>query len=94
MGNGSELSGDGYKFRGRGLIQLTGRNNYTKMGYQNNPEYLETAKGAVESAIWFWNTNNLYKQTDFSVITKIINGGLNGLDDRKKHLSNIKSVLS
>lgn len=85
MGNGNEASGDGWKFRGRGLIQLTGRDNYTQFGSVNNPDYLSTPAGAVASAAWFWNKNNLNQYADageITIMTKIINGGTNGLNDR------------
>lgn len=91
MGNGDEASGDGYKYCGRGLIQLTGKNNYTKYAAAVKKElteavsYLETPAGAVSSAGWFWSTNNLNDYADKGDIigmTKRINGGTNGLDDR------------
>lgn len=91
MGNGDEASGDGWKFRGRGLIQLTGRANYTAFGTTVNMtpdqviEYVQTFDGAVQTACWFWNTNNLNQYADVNniqTITQRINGGLNGLDDR------------
>jgi putative chitinase len=91
MGNGDEASGDGWKFRGRGLIQLTGRSNYTAFGNTVNMtpdqviEYVQTFDGAVQTACWFWNTNNLNQYADVNniqTITQRINGGLNGLDDR------------
>jgi len=91
MGNGDEASGDGWKFRGRGLIQLTGRANYTAFGTTVNMtpdqviEYVQTFDGAVQTACWFWKTNNLNQYADVNniqTITQRINGGLNGLDDR------------
>jgi putative chitinase len=94
MGNGSESSGDGYKFCGRGLIQLTGKQNYTKfaadlgIGIDETVAYLETPNGAVSSAGWFWDNNNLNQycdKNDFITLTKRINGGTNGLEDRKHH---------
>jgi putative chitinase len=94
MGNGDEDSGDGYRFRGRGAIQLTGRSNYTACGEDlevdliDNPEYLETPEGAIRSAAWFWDKNNLNDWADKGDIvtcTKKINGGTIGLDDRKEH---------
>jgi putative chitinase len=94
MGNGNESSGDGYRFRGRGLIQLTGRSNYQafadslEMSIDDVPEYLGTFEGAAQSACWFWETNNLNKFADAGDIlgmTKRINGGTIGLEDRKKH---------
>jgi putative chitinase len=91
MGNGDEYSGDGWKFHGRGLIQLTGHNNYdafaTSIGKPLNevPAYLATFEGAVASACWFWNSRNLNTeadQLDHKTITKLINGGDLGLDER------------
>jgi len=89
MGNGPEASGDGWKYRGRGLIQVTGKNNYDKFAsyiMKNlDPSYLTTPEGAVRSAVWFWSINNLNKYADLRdnrTITKIINGGFNGLTDR------------
>ena len=93
-GNGDEKSGDGFKFRGRGLIQLTGKNNYTKFAQSlgktldETVQYLETPHGAVVSAGWFWDTNklNIYcDKDDFVGLTKRINGGTIGLADRKHH---------
>lgn len=83
--------GDGVKYKGRGLVQITGRANYTALtsalgiDLVNNPEQLEQPKYAVISACWFWKTHNLnqYADTDkFGALTKAINGGYNGLDDR------------
>lgn len=94
MKNGSEESGDGWAFRGRGLIQLTGRDNYTRFAKSVGKElteavrYLETPEGAVVSAGWFWDTNklNIYcDKDDFTGLTKRINGGTIGLADRKHH---------
>jgi putative chitinase len=94
MGNGTEASGDGFKFRGRGLIQLTGKDNYSRfaksIGKTLNEAvaYLETAEGAVASAGWFWDANklNVYADKgDFVGLTKRINGGTIGLADRKHH---------
>lgn len=94
MSNGDEASGDGYRFCGRGLIQLTGRANYTKfandlgMSIEDTVAYLETPNGAVASAGWFWDNNNLNKYcdaNDFITLTKRINGGTIGLADRQHH---------
>ena len=94
MGNGDEKSGDGWKYRGRGLIQLTGKDNYTRfsksmdMDIDEVIDYLETTEGAVMSAVWFWDNNNLNRycdKDDFIGLTKRINGGTNGLADRKHH---------
>ena len=94
MSNGDEYSGDGYRFCGRGLIQLTGRANYTKfatdlsMSIEDTVAYLETPNGAVASAGWFWDNNNLNQycdRSDFVTLTKRINGGTIGLADREHH---------
>jgi putative chitinase len=94
MGNGDEASGDGYKYCGRGLIQLTGKQNYTKfaadlgISVDETVAYLETPEGAVSSAGWFWDNNNLNSycdKNDFEGLTKRINGGTIGLEDRKHH---------
>lgn len=94
MNNGDEASGDGYRFCGRGLIQLTGRANYTKfandlgMSIEDTIAYLETPNGAVASAGWFWDNNNLNQYCDsgdFVTLTKRINGGTIGLADRQHH---------
>lgn len=102
MGNGPEESGDGYKFCGRGLIQLTGRDNYTKfandlsMSIEETVEYLQTPEGACASAGWFWDNNNLNSycdRNDFTGLTKRINGGINGLADRKHHFDIALNML-
>lgn len=93
LGNGSYASHEGSKYKGRGLIQITGKFNYAKFGHENDPEYLETPEGAVKSAIWFWNFNKLYEISDFKVLTKRVNGGLNGYEDRLNHLEKIKKAL-
>jgi putative chitinase len=94
MGNGDEKSGDGWSFRGRGLIQLTGKENYTRFAdsvkkpLEETVKYLETHEGAVESAAWFWDRNKLNvfcDKDDFVTLTRRINGGTNGLADRKHH---------
>jgi putative chitinase len=100
MGNVQE--GDGWRFRGRGLKQLTGRNNYTNFGKsvgmtaEEAAEYVATEKGAIESAAWFWNANklNTIADTDDVVLmTKRINGGNIGLADRQARYSKAMSVL-
>ena len=94
MGNGDEASGDGFRYLGRGLIQLTGKNNYTLFAaaidtpLEEIPEYLQTFEGAVQSACWFWEQNNLNQwadKKDILTLTKRINGGTIGLEDRIKH---------
>ena len=103
MGNGPESSGDGYRFCGRGLIQLTGRQNYTKFANAINKTladtiiYLETAEGAVASAAWFWDVNKLSiyaDKGDFVGLTRRINGGTIGLVDRQQHYQEALKALS
>lgn len=102
MGNGPESSGDGYRFCGRGLIQLTGRDNYSwfaaSLGItvEEASEYLETFEGAAQSACWFWETNKLNQWADtgdIMMLTKRINGGTIGLEDRIKHYNHALHVL-
>jgi putative chitinase len=102
MGNGDTASGEGYKFRGRGLIQLTGKSNYTGFATDSGitideaVAYLSTPEGAVESAAWFWNKNGLNAladKDDVTAVTKRINGGTIGLDDRIKHTNEFKHIL-
>ena len=102
MGNGDEQSSDPAKWIGRGLIQLTGRSNYqafadsVEMDINDVPEYLATFEGAAQSACWFWETNNLNKFADADDIlnmTKRINGGTIGLQDRIKHYKHALHVL-
>lgn len=103
MKNGDEASGDGFKFRGRGLIQLTGRDNYTRfaealdLSLDDTIAYLETPNGAVASAGWFWDTNKLNDycdRDDFIGLTKRINGGTIGLEDRKHHYAIVLEILN
>ena len=102
MGNGDEASGDGWRYAGKGLIQLTGRNNYVAfansidMPLDEVPAYLETFDGAVHSACWFWNTNKLNQYADsgdIDTMTRRINGGLHGIDDRKARYAQALQVL-
>lgn len=102
MGNGDEASGDGFRYLGRGLIQLTGKNTYMLFAASINipveevPSYLGTFEGAVQSACWFWEQNNLNAvadKQDIVKMTKIINGGTNGLDDRIIKYKNALKVL-
>ena len=102
MGNGDEASGDGFRYCGRGLIQLTGKNNYTAFAnsidtpVEEIPEFLSTFEGAVQSACWFWETNNLNVQADagdIKTMTKKINGGFIGLEDRVKHYEHALHVF-
>lgn len=100
---GNTQPGDGYLFRGRGVIQLTGRDNYTNFGATLNKsaeqvvEYVQTKQGAIESACWYWNSRNINKAADAGDIvamTKLINGGTIGLEDRKKHYEHALAVLT
>ena len=102
MDNGDTASGDGWRFRGRGVIQLTGRHNYTKFGNslsisaEQAIKYVKTKKGALESACWFWDTNKINRyadKQDITGMTKRINGGTIGLADRKKHYKHALEVL-
>lgn len=102
MGNGPEESGDGYRYCGRGLIQLTGKENYSwfaaslEIPVEEASEYLQTFEGAVQSACWFWETNNLNQwadKGDILTLTKRINGGTIGLEDRIKHYNHALHVL-
>jgi putative chitinase len=102
MGNGDEASKDGYKYRGRGLIQLTGKSNYIafadslEITPEEASEYLATFEGAAQSACWFWEANNLNQwadKGDIVTLTKRINGGTIGLEDRIKHYEHALHVL-
>jgi putative chitinase len=99
---GNTQPGDGWRFRGRGLKQLTGRDNYTRFGKSVNmtaeqaAEYVATEKGAIESACWFWDTNklNTIADTDDVVLmTKRINGGNIGLEDRQQRYNRALPLL-
>lgn len=102
---GNTKEGDGYKYRGRGLIQITGRANY--QAYQKspycrgdimeNPKLLELPLGAVKSSMWWWKEHGLNELADsdsFLAITKTINGGTNGLESRRKYLIRAKKALN
>jgi putative chitinase len=100
---GNTQWGDGVRFKGRGLIQITGRANYRNCGEGlgvdliDNPERLADPDLACRSAGWFWQTNKLNPDADrddVETITRVINGGLNGFDDRVYLLAVAKSVLS
>ena len=102
MDNGDTASGDGWRFRGGGILQLTGRYNYTQFGkaVDMTPEeacdYVRTKKGALDSACWFWDTNKINRYCDRQDIvgmSKRINGGTIGLADRKKHFAHAIEVL-
>lgn len=102
MGNGAPQTGDGYRFRGRGYIQLTGRDNYTKFAIASatpadrDPSIVTEPDGAALSAVWFWNKNSLNKLADIGAMTEItrrINGGIMGLDDRMQRYEKALKVL-
>jgi putative chitinase len=103
MGNGNEASGDGWKYRGRGLIQLTGKDNYASFSMDADneallkPDLVEEVELAALSAGWFWQTNGLNALADAKDIvgmTRRINGGTHGLDDRQMRYSRLISVLA
>jgi len=102
MGNGPEASGDGYKYRGRGAIQLTGRDNYAQfansIGFSipDTVSYVETLSGAISVACWFWkvrNINSACDSNDITKMTKLINGGTNGLTERTARFEKAKGIL-
>lgn len=99
MGNGSAESGDGWKYRGRGILQITGKYNYRQLEYDTkipcveNPDILLDVKYAVQSAFWYWDKNNLSNYSDIEIVTKKINGGLNGIDDRKQLYTRFLAAL-
>ena len=105
MGNGSEASGDGWLYRGRGILQITGKANYTECSLAlygddrlvMSPELVEEdMMVAVESACWFWdvrNLNDLADIADITTITKRINGGTNGLADRMARYTTAMTIL-
>lgn len=104
MGNGDEASGDGWKFRGRGIIQITGTNNYTlcsKDIFENDdllkdPSYLITPDGAVASACWYWSYRKINPPADAGdvvTVTKLINGGKIGLADRTEKFKKFVPIL-
>ena len=103
MGNRGEDSGDGYRFRGRGAIQLTGYTNYYHAGqalgvdFGKDPDLVSTPKYAALTAGWFWDTHKLNPPADaldYLKVTKIINGGTIGLEDRKHHVEQALAVIS
>jgi putative chitinase len=103
MGNGPEASGDGYKYRGRGAIQLTGHDNYVAFAKDIGKTvdeaivYLETLEGAIESACWFWKKNGLNAVADakdMKLATKKINGGDLGLAERTDHFNHNLTYLA
>lgn len=102
MGNGDEASGDGWKYRGRGFIQITGKNNYNLLSndfsidFIDNPDQLLNEADSLLSALWFWNKNNLNTyadKDDYLTITKRINGGTNGIEHRKELVNQYKEIF-
>ena len=102
LGNTPQADGDGQKYKGRGLIQITGQSNYIACGKAlgidliNAPELLEQPINATRSAAWFWSVhglNDLADKGDFIGITRVINGGTNGLDDRKAYWARAKRFI-
>ena len=103
MGNGDINSGDAFRYRGRGIMQVTGRAGYTQVAQAlnidcvNHPELLEQPEYAALSAAWFWDNRHLNfyaDKQDILTITKKINGGTNGLDDRKALYDKARKVLN
>lgn len=99
---GNVLSGDGYRFRGRGPLQITGRYNYARAGaalglpLESEPELLAEIENGMAAAAWFWaraNLNELADQAAFDRITRTINGGLNGLPDRIRRWNKTRVIL-
>ncbi|MBQ4805147.1 glycoside hydrolase family 19 protein [Aquimarina sp. MMG015] len=101
MGNGPESSGDGWKYKGRGLIQLTGKSNYSELSkntaqdFTSNPSIVSNPKWALTSACWYWQKRNINKyadEDDIHMVTKLINGGYNGLQNRQHLLEEFKKL--
>lgn len=101
---GNTQPGDGLKFKGRGAIQITGRSNYEKVGKAlgldliNHPELLEKPENAIRASAWWWENHGLNQlvdknPNDVKPITRVINGGYNGLEDRQKRFERIKSIF-
>lgn len=104
IGNGDAASGDGWRYRGRGLIQITGRDNYRRCSIAlyaddrllRTPELLESPDAAVGSAGWYWTSreiNTLADRDDLHAVTRKVNGGLNGIEDRLRRLEHAKTVF-
>jgi len=103
MGNGTEETGDGWLYHGRGLIQLTGKDNYTlagdalNMDFMHSPDYVLVPKYAALTAGWYWNKRQLNKEADakdYTGMTKKINGGTIGLNDRIAHIQHAHEVMT
>lgn len=102
MGNGDAVSGDGYRFRGRGLIMITGKSSYMHCSdylfgndtiLLDDPDLLLTKPNAMGTALFYWNLTDLLNEDNFDAMTKKINGGLNGIDDRRKYFQRAIEVL-
>lgn len=102
MGNGDEKSGDGWKFSGKGFIQITGKDNYTKLATEtnidvvNHPELLLEEVNALISALWYWKRikgNDLADKNDIKAITKAINGGFIGIKERTENVEALKKIF-
>jgi len=102
IGNGPEESGDGWKYHGRGIIQLTGKANYMRFGREvgmSAPQvidYVVTKRGAVHAACWFWDMRKINRaadEGDLEKVTRLINGGLNGLEDRRRYYERALNIL-
>lgn len=103
MGNGDEASGDGWRYRGAGLIQLTGKENqarcsrHTGLPVETIGDYLRKPEGATDSAGWFWRDRNLSDVAatgDMEAVTRVVNGGLNGLAERTALFNRAKGLLA
>lgn len=96
---GNDRPGDGYRYRGRGAIAITGKDNYRACGAAlgldlvNAPDLLQTLPGAARSAGWFWKTHGCSGISDFVKLTEVINGGLNGLADRTERWKRARAAL-
>ena len=103
MGNDDEASGDGWRYRGRGLIQLTGKSNYqafsnaVNQNFVANPDDVASPEWALSSACWYWQNrkiNRFADTDDIQMVTKMVNGGLNGLDHRQHFLDEFKKLYN
>lgn len=105
LGNGPEASGDGFRYRGRGIVQLTGKENYAKLSASlnkgdeliKNPDLVAEPEYALHSACWYWKNRNINAaadRDDVEAVTKLINGGLIGIEDRKEKTKKLKEILS
>ena len=102
MGNGDEASGDGWKFRGEGILQVTGKYNHGVCSQYlfnddrllDTPELLQEPEYALRSALWFWDVNNLSNITDVTLLTRRVNGGTTGLADRIARTDSFMEILT